>query len=126
MAESGPARKIVVVEDDVYIRRLLHDLLKFQGYAPEIFEKADAVLTALKAGKGISLLIADESMDGMTGSELVIALRKADIGVPAIILGPIDSPYWGALKGDLGRVEVVDKPFHTAQLISVIDRMLTA
>lgn len=125
MSGIDPARRILVVDDDFYMRKFLHDLLAFQGYAPQVLETAEDALTVLKEGGGASLIIADDSMAEMTGSELVIALRKAGIGVPAIVLGPIDNPSWSPLGSDLGRVEVLDKPFHSAQLVSAIDRMLT-
>ncbi len=125
MSKDFSAKAIVVVEDDLFVRKYLQDLLSVQGYAVEAFETTEDARRAVIGDGRVALLIVDDSMPGVTGTELIIDLRRAGVGVPAILLGPTVASYGGSLAADFGRVEVVEKPFHSAQLLSAIDRMLT-
>ena len=82
---SGPAVKILVVDDEPPIRRLLRTGLGTQGYA--IAEAADAAeaLARLETEKP-DLLVLDLGLPGRNGLELLQELRAAGIDVPVVVL----------------------------------------
>jgi CheY-like chemotaxis protein len=124
MAGPPSAHRILVVDDDAMIRQFLHDFLVFQGHSVTLCEDAQRALALLEDAE-FSLLITDVSMPGMTGVELVHELRSKDRELPVLVLsGTLDDEVEASLKR-LGRTECLAKPFHTAQLLSVLDRLLT-
>ncbi len=74
MVNQRPGLRVLVVDDNHLIRRLLTLLLEAAGYAPVEAESAEDAL-ALAVETPPDLWIVDEVMPGMTGSELVRVLR---------------------------------------------------
>lgn len=78
--------KILVVDDDPFVRDMLATILQSAEY---IVETADDGLDALKkysGGSGIHLIISDMNMPEMSGLELIKKLRQGGSDVPIIIL----------------------------------------
>jgi CheY-like chemotaxis protein len=124
MAGLPSAQRILVVDDDDMIRRFLHDFLVFQGHFVTLCESAQRALALLEDAE-FSLLITDVAMPGMTGVELVHELRSKGRGLPILVLsGTLEDEVEAGLKR-LGRTECLAKPFHSAQLLSALDRLLT-
>jgi CheY-like chemotaxis protein len=76
MVNQRPGLRVLVVDDNHLIRRLLTLLLESAGYAPVEAESAEDAL-ALAAETPPDLWIVDEVMPGITGSELVRVLRRS-------------------------------------------------
>lgn len=83
---SRPLR-ILVVDDNHLIRKLLHLILEAAGYLPVAVESG-ALALEIVHDAAPDLCIVDEAMPGMLGSELIQALRRSRdprlAGVPVI------------------------------------------
>ena len=104
---------VLVVDDSATMRRIIASHVKTLGLGTAIeADRGDAALAAIRAG-GVDLVIADYSMPGLTGVELVRALRseKATAGIPVLMvtgLGQEDDIQAAAEAGVDG---YVIKPF---------------
>lgn len=78
--------KILVVDDSTTMRRIIISSLKLAGF-PDVVEAGDGE-EALKAMKGISLVLTDWNMPVMNGLELAQRLREdsANDGIPIIMI----------------------------------------
>lgn len=76
MAGQGPGRRVLVVDDNHLIRRLLALILESAGYAPVEAESAEDAL-AIAVDTPPDAWIVDEVMPGLSGSELVRSLRHS-------------------------------------------------
>jgi DNA-binding NtrC family response regulator len=118
-----PAPRILVVEDEPEMRRLLEDELYVAGYdvlsAPGAVEALERLDSA-----AVDVVVTDLIMPGMKGNDLLLEIRARDPHIPVIIMtafGSIDSAI-ESMKG--GAYHYVTKPFRMEQLVRTIENAL--
>ena len=117
--------RILLAEDDESMRRFLTGALKKAGYDVQSFGQGDEALEVIK-NDYFDLLLTDIVMPVMDGIEL--ARKAAEIhpglkimfitGFAAVALNPNNAAPKDA--------KVLSKPFHLKDLVSEVDRMLSA
>lgn len=112
--ESSPRAKILIVDDEPQIIRVLRTALSTQGYIVRIaangVEGADLALEWKP-----DLVITDVSMPEMNGVELCRELR-ANSDVPIIVLSVRDKEHMKVEALDAGADDYVTKPFSIQEL----------
>jgi signal transduction histidine kinase len=90
--EAAPERKerqralrILVVDDQEIIRQLIAELLETEGHFALAVADCEAALTKLAEGPW-DLVVSDQSMPAMTGSQMAAEIRRRNIRVPFILL----------------------------------------
>ncbi|MEZ4524391.1 MAG: response regulator [Desulfobacterales bacterium] len=79
--------KILVVDDDPFVRAMLQDILESAGHSVETAEDGTEALRIWKqAPESMDLILSDMNMEQMNGLELIRSLRKQHADVPIIIL----------------------------------------
>ncbi|MCM2333213.1 MAG: response regulator [Anaeromyxobacteraceae bacterium] len=115
------ARRILVVDDNDALRENLTEALELEGYAVEAVATGQAALAALDREPLPGAVLIDMLMPGMSGLELVAALRRdprlARLKVALVSGLP---PTREALPVDA----VLGKPFGVSELLAVVDRLL--
>jgi FixJ family two-component response regulator len=101
-------RRIFVIEDDGEVRSSTRLFLEALGYAVVEFESAEALLTATDTG-GADCLVLDYQLPGLSGLDLLDALRARAIRAPAIIVSGNGFRMQGR-AAELGVVAVLRKP----------------
>jgi len=87
MTDKNPQpKKILIVDDDSFVRDMLSMILDSNGYSVETAEDGKDALEKYSAMPDINLIVSDMNMPEMTGLELIREIRKHDEGVPIIIL----------------------------------------
>ncbi len=116
---SGPAVKILVVDDEPPIRRLLRTGLATQDYA--IAEAADAgqAQAHLKIEKA-DLIVLDLGLPDRNGLDLLKDLRSGGIDVPVVVLSSRTDEAGIVQALELGADDYVTKPFSMNELIARI------
>lgn len=115
--------KILVVDDEERMRKLVHDFLAAKGY--RVLEAGDGVeaLEVFENNKDISLVILDIMMPRMDGWDTVKELRQYS-KVPIIML-TAKVEERDELKGfELGVDEYVTKPFSPKILVARVEAIL--
>ena len=115
--------KILVVDDEERMRKLVHDFLAAKGY--RVLEAGDGVeaLEVFEDNKDISLVILDIMMPRMDGWDTVKELRQYS-KVPIIML-TAKVEECDELKGfELGVDEYVTKPFSPKILVARVEAIL--
>jgi excisionase family DNA binding protein len=77
--------KILLIDDDADLRRFLQGALEQRGHQVWCLERAEVGVDVLAAGE-FDLVLVDEHMDGMSGSDFLKVLRKKGLGMPAILM----------------------------------------
>src|SRR5713101_7709960 len=110
---------VFVVDDDRSIRESLQNLIRSAGLEVKTFASAREFLTSPRA-KGLSCLVLDVELPGLSGLELQEELAKADVEIPIIFLtGHADIPTSvRAMKA--GALEFFTKPFDDEPLLEAI------
>ena len=120
---------ILVVDDEPDIRKMLRDLLQFEGYT--VSDAADGMLglDQLRASPRPLIVLLDYKMPRMNGEELLqavmadpqLAHRHAFIFVTANL--PSFSPALHQLLADAA-IAVIQKPFQIVVILSEIERAI--
>jgi len=117
------AEKILIVDDEIRIRKLLRDFLSKAGY--QVLEASDGVMATqlFFAEKDISLMILDVMMPHMDGWQVCKEVRSHS-QVPIILL-TARSEERDELKGfELGIDEYITKPFSPKILMARVQAIL--
>ncbi len=115
--------RILVVEDEPLIRRLVAKALTAGGHDVTIAEGGLEAWEALSGGAAsFDRVVADVRMPHMGGVELLRTMREHGIETPTVLMsGHLEgaSAEWDAL----GSVIYLKKPFSLAKLRQVLDDM---
>ena len=108
---TGQGETVMLVDDEVSLVRLGEELLAELGYEPVGFTSATDALAALQEDPGrFDLILTDESMPEMTGSELALAARTIRAELPVLIMTGHVTNALTARAREAGVIEVMAKP----------------
>jgi DNA-binding NtrC family response regulator len=77
--------KILLIDDDLELRRFLQEALERCGHAVACLDRAEGGDDVLATGE-FDLLLIDEHMPGLAGSEFLKSIRDRGLGIPAILM----------------------------------------
>ncbi len=123
--QRGNRQRVLVLDDEESLVRLVTETLADLGYAPVGFTTSAAALDAFLADpQQFDAVVTDESMPGMSGSELILKLRQIRPKIPILLV----SGYLGTAvvrrAREAGADEVLRKPLSARQLATSLDRVL--
>lgn len=112
-------KKILIVEDEEKLSRVLQLELQYENYQTEI---ADNGLDALKLleEKEFDLVLLDIMIPELSGLEVLRRFRKRDEMTPVILLTARDAVHDKVSGLDLGANDYVTKPFQIEELLARI------
>lgn len=115
--------KILVVDDESRMRKLVSDFLKKKGFS--VLEAADGeeAIDIFFSDNSINLLILDIMMPKMNGLEVVKEVRKVS-KVPIIMLTAKGQEQDELTGFELGVDEYIAKPFSPKILVARVDAIL--
>ena len=125
IVEQQLPMRLLVVDDEVFVRDLLRDILETEGCDVSVAESGSEALALFKETK-FDGVFTDVGMPGMSGWELAREIRQINKNIPiAVITG------WGEAVGSHEQKEagvdwVVAKPFtadRIAELVRDINRL---
>ncbi|MDY4029569.1 MAG: response regulator transcription factor [Butyrivibrio crossotus] len=115
--------KILVVDDESRIRKIIRDFLVREGYVVCEAENGEAALDIFCSNNDIDLIIMDVMMPKMDGWQLCKEVRKLS-KVPILML-TAKSEEQDELKGfELGVDEYISKPFSPKILTARVNALL--
>ncbi len=121
MAQPAPAH-ILIVDDEVEVRRLLEAGLKAEGYA--VSEAADgAGLMAMLEKKPVDLITLDVRLGGEDGFNLAREVRAKN-NVPIIMISGKGDMIDRVVGLELGADDYIAKPFHMREVLARIRAVL--
>ena len=121
-------RRILVVDDEPHIRRVLNTILTNDGF--DVVEAMDgsAGMEAVKSDAKFDFILLDFMMPGATGLEVLARIRASEhrAETPVIILTAKgqDTDRTAALAG--GANDFLTKPFSPKKLVARIHEILDA
>ncbi len=120
-------QRILVVDDDPMILRLLQLNLEMEGYEVVSAVNGREALAAV-AEQPPDLMVCDVMMPGMDGLEVVSRLRREPVGdtLPIVMLSAKAQELDVQRGRGAGADEYVTKPFDPEELLGVIGRLLSS
>ena len=115
--------KILVVDDESRMRKLVHDFLAKQGYAVLEAENGEEAVDIFFTDKSISLIILDVMMPKMDGWQVCREIRQYS-QVPIIMLTAKSDERDELMGFNLGVDEYISKPFSPKILVARVEAIL--
>jgi len=113
---------ILIVDDDVEIRKLLKDFLLRRGFHASVAEDGRGVLATLEVSD-IDLIVLDLMLPGKSGLELCQDIR-AKSKIPIIMLTAVADTADRIVGLELGADDYLTKPFDPRELLARIRAVL--
>ncbi|HEV8237759.1 MAG TPA: HD domain-containing phosphohydrolase [Thermoanaerobaculia bacterium] len=113
--EEAAVPRVLIVDDEPYIRELIQRCLEMEGYACHTAAHAEAALQALEADD-YELLVSDIHMPGKSGMELLAIVRQRHPDLAVLMVTGVDDRKVGIQALRLGAYGYLIKPFDVNEL----------
>jgi two-component system OmpR family response regulator len=120
---AGTADRVLVIDDDPGIRRLLISALQFSGFDVEVAGDPSEALEQV-ARRIPDVIVLDVMLPGADGFEILQLLRARDVDVPVLFLTARDAVEDRIRGLRLGGDDYVTKPFSVGEVGARLQALL--
>jgi CheY-like chemotaxis protein len=122
---QGSGETVMIVDDERPLVALAEEIIAGLGYEPVGFVSSSAALQAFRgAPDRFDLVLTDESMPDLLGTELAQAIRRLRPDIPIILMTGYGGTQLANRAADVGLSEVLRKPLHRRDLADSLARVL--
>jgi CheY-like chemotaxis protein len=122
---QGSGEIVMIVDDERPLVALAEEIIADLGYEPVGFDSSSSALEAFRAAPDrFDLVLTDESMPGLLGTELAQAIRRLRPTIPIILMTGYGGTQLASRAADIGLSEVLRKPLHRRELAESLARVL--
>ncbi len=111
--------KILVVEDDKDMSRIISSILKEEGYKIDRAYDGEQAIKKIKA-KDYNLMILDYKLPDINGINVLKEVRRTKPSLKVIMISAYGSPSIKSTAKKLGVYRFLDKPFDLNRLVKVV------
>ncbi len=111
--------RILIIEDDEEMRSLLADFLKDEGYEADSVDNGPDAFQTL-AREAFDLVITDIRMPGLTGFDILSAIKKFQFEIPVIVITAFGGEEVYRRSIARGADGYLEKPIHFHKLRALI------
>lgn len=112
-------KRILVADDSDVVTTILKTALENEGFSveaarngPEAYEKGRS--------SAFDLVVLDQLMPGLLGTEIIERWREEGIDTPVLILSAVDDERTVVESFEVGAVDFVRKPFNMPEMLARI------
>jgi len=116
--------KILVVDDERDICRMISNILKEEGYKVDKAYDGEQAIRKIKA-RGYNLMLLDYKLPDIDGINVLKEIRRIEPSLNIIMISAYGSPSIKSTAKKLGAYRFLDKPFDLNRLIKIVKDALT-
>jgi PAS domain S-box-containing protein len=121
----GHGETVMIVDDERPLVDLAEEIIADLGYEPVGFASSSAALAAFRAApERFDLVLTDESMPELIGTELAQAIRRLRPNIPIILMTGYGGTQLANRAAEIGLSDVLRKPLHRRELADSLARVL--
>jgi signal transduction histidine kinase/ActR/RegA family two-component response regulator len=121
----GNGETVMVVDDERQLVALAEETLAGLGYEPVGFDSSLAALHAFRADpERFDLVLTDETMPDLTGTELAREIRQVRLDIPIILMSGYSSPLLSDRAHAAEVIDVLRKPLVRRDIAVPVSRAL--
>ena len=118
------AKKILLVDDAAFMRKMIKDTLTKAGYT-DLHEAVDGADAVRKYGElQPDLVIMDITMPNMDGLEALKAIRGADASANVVMCSAMGQEAMVVEAIKLGALDFIVKPFKPDRILATVSKIL--
>ncbi len=118
---SVSGKAVLVVDDDPAVARSLRRVLEAEGYEVSVAGSGRAAVEQITQ-RAFDVVVSDIQMPGMSGVDLLRAIRASDLDVPVILMTGAPSVETAIEAVNLGALKYLPKPTSTEVLLESVER----
>jgi PAS domain S-box-containing protein len=123
----GNGETVMVVDDETVLVALAEETLAALGYEPVGFRSSPAALQAFRAEPGrFDLVLTDETMPDLTGTELAHEIRQIRADISIILMSGYSDTQLSERARSAGVLDVLRKPLVRRDIAEPVARALRA
>jgi PAS domain S-box-containing protein len=123
----GNGEVVMIVDDERPLVTLAEEMLAELGYDPVGFPSSSEALQAFRAEpRRFELVLTDEAMPDLVGTELAGKIRKLQPAIPIILMSGHGGPQLEKRAAAIGVNDVLHKPLRSRDLAESLARVLGA
>lgn len=115
--------RVLLVEDDPQLARMLTDLLHDEGYAVDTAPDGQRGLH-LGLTTAYDVMVLDRGLPAIEGLDLLVRLRRSGITTPVLVLSALANPADRVVGLDAGAEDYLGKPFDIEELLARLRALL--
>lgn len=113
----GSEQRIMIVDDEQPLLELAEEILAELGYRTAVFNRSTDALAAFEQQpQQFDLLLTDEIMPGLTGTQLAARVHAARPELPILIITAYGGPGFELRAQQAGVFKVLRKPYQRTEL----------
>ncbi len=120
---SKSAGRILIVDDEPNIRKLLAGVLEDEGWSVSSAAETRAALKELEAG-GVDLMLLDVQLPGIDGIAFLGELAEREIAPPTIMMSGHGNIQTAVEATRLGAIDFIEKPIKAERLLLSMENAL--
>ena len=121
----GKGETIMIVDDERALVGLAEEITAELGYEPVGFISSSAALRAFRAEpQRFDLVLTDESMPDLPGTDLAREIRRMRPNMPVIVMSGYGGSQLANRAAEIGVNAVLRKPLHNRELAEALARIL--
>lgn len=121
----GNGETVMLVDDEEALVMLGEELLAELGYEPVGFTRSAAALQAFRADpQRFDVVLSDETMPDITGTELAREIRKLRIDIPIVLMSGYSGSRLSERAGAAGATDLLSKPLQARDIAESLARAL--
>ena len=117
--------RILIIEDDEEMKSLLKDFLVDEGYEADSAHNGSEALLKM-AKEPFDLVITDIRMPGLTGFDILLAIKKLGLGMPVIVITAFGGEEVYRRSMVRGADGYLEKPIHFPKLKGLIHELVSS
>jgi CheY-like chemotaxis protein len=120
------AKRVLVVDDNRYVRQTLPYVLKEEGYEVEVAENGEEAFK-IACRHPVDLVLTDISMPDVDGIELIRLIRQDPFlrALPVVAMTAFGTQRCADAR-DAGATVCLEKPLRHAELVALLGRLTRA
>jgi PAS domain S-box-containing protein len=125
MLPRGQGESVMIVDDEPALVGLAEEITAGLGYEPVGFASSNAALNAFQAApQRFDVVLTDESMPDLLGTELAREIRRIRPTVPIIVMTGYAGSQLANRAAEIGVNALLRKPLHSRDLAESLARVL--
>ena len=121
----GNGEIVMLVDDEEVLVRLGEEMIARLGYEPVGYTSSSEALQAFRADpQRFDVVLSDETMPGMTGSQLAERIRTIRNNIPILLMSGYAAAPLAARAAAVGALEVLNKPLVARDMARSLENAL--